>query len=763
MVTLRVDVEAARARTEFASASRSVEGFRGSLTDAQREADRLGDELRVADARLAQATREFEAAERAADNAADEVRRLTVAVSAAGANPPRALVRELQQAEATLRRAEREEQRLRTAMEETNHTANQLSRNFNDAGDEVARITRELAVANVEADRLRRQLDSAQRSASNPLRGAQRGLLGFRQQVNQLLSQSPGQSLTQGISAAWSAMPVELKGVIVGAGVAMAAVLASAIGAALNGLLLTTVGLGVIGAMAAIAAKSSNVVQKVFADVFKPIKQDALDFASVAEGPLVHAALAFGQAWSDVRGDVRGAFADLAPEIADVADGVAGFVRNAMPGLRSAITASAPLLKELSRDLPILGDAVSRMFEEFSKGGDGARKGLRLVVDLVAAALIVIGQTIGYLSREFDAFTFTLEKVLGFLAKIPGVGRLFQPALEAIKSFNDNSEGTSRSLEGTGEAADRTALGMGRVADATQRASHAVYDLSQKMSDLMGQELSLSDANLAFNKSLLDVTASFKENGKTLDAHTEKGIANLQVVNASIEAARTARDRAIDLAGGQNASAAAVEAANAAYNAQVAQLEAVLRKAGLTKQQIDDLLGAYRNIAAAPNIEKFIDIKYRTSGANTVATSTYALPGGGTRTSSHAFNRYGGVWARQGLINLNGMAGLFSAGSPLFGFAEQGTGGEAFIARNAPRARSLAIAATAARWHGASLVPDEATRAAGAGAVRVEAELVPTSSATGAVADLINSVIKAGGVRLVVRQAGGRVGVVTAA
>lgn len=742
MVTLRVDVEAARARTEFASASRSVEGFRGSLGDAQREADRLGDELRVADARLAQATREFEAAERAADGAADEVRRLTVAVSAAGANPPRALVRELEQAEATLRRAEREEQRLRTAMEETNHTANQLSRNFNDAGDEVARINRELALATVEADRLRRQLDSAQRSASNPLRGAQRGLLGFRQQVNQLLSQSPGQSLLQGISASWSAMPVELKGVIVGAGVAMAAILASAVGAALNGLLLTAVGAGVIGVMAAIAAKSSNVVQKVFADVFRPIKQDALDFASVAEGPLVHAALAFGSAWASVRDDVRGAFADLAPEIADVADGVAGFVRNAMPGLRAAITASAPLLKELSRDLPILGDAVSRMFEEFAKGGDGARKGLRLVIDLVAAALIVIGQTVGYLSREFDAFTFSLEKVLGFLAKIPGVGRLFQPALEAVKSFNDTSEGTTRSLDGAGEAADRTALGMGRVADATQRAARAAVELSNKMADLMGQELSLDQANLAFNQGLLDVAASFKENGKNLDVYNAKGIANREIVDQQIQKAIAARQAAIDLAGGQNASKAAVDAANQKYAEQIGQLEAVLRKAGLTSQQIEELIGKYRTIASAPNIEKFIDVKYRVSGANTVAISSYALPNGGTRTSQHTFNSLGGLWARQGLINLNGMAGMFSAGSPLFGFAEQGTGGEAFIARNAPRARSLAIAAQAAAWHGASLVPNEAL--GGGGVVNYTVNVTaPTGSTPADVGKVVVESIKA--------------------
>jgi hypothetical protein len=70
-----------------------------------------------------------------------------------------------------------------------------------------------------------------------------------------------------------------------------------------------------------------------------------------------------------------------------------------------------------------------------------------------------------------------------------------------------------------------------------------------------------------------------------------------------------------------------------------------------------------------------------------------------------AYRDGGIVYARDGLMSLGRASGIASGGRPLIGFAEPGTGGEAFIARNAPSGRSLAIANTAAGWHGGQVVP----------------------------------------------------------
>jgi len=615
VVTLRVDVEAARARTEFASASRAVQGFRGSLADAEREADRLGDELRVADARLAQSVREFEAAERAADAAADEVRRLTADVAAAGANPPRALTQELRRAEDALRAAEREETRLRDRMEETNEAARRTRRSFDDAGDEVARITRELVAANVEAARLSRQLEAAQRRANNPGRSAQRGLLGFRQQISQLLGgQQNGarQGLGDMLRDAWAAMPVEVRGAIVIAGVTMAAIFAEAVGAAVAGLLVTALGVGLAGAIAALAASTSNVVQQAFKNVFKPIGDEAVRLAQIAEGPLVHAALEFGDVWTDVGGDVREIFQTISPEIANLADGLGGFIRNVMPGLKAAAQAAVPLLQELARSLPFLGETVSIFFTELSRGGDGLVKGLRLVVQVIGGAIIVLGQLFGFLARQFDRVTNGLEIILGVLTRIPVLGRAFDGALEFMQNFNNISDGTARSLDNTGASADATALAMGRQTQATSAAARAAHDLSTKMAEIIEGELGAKDAAIQFEAALDAVTESAKENGRSLDISTGKGRANASTILDGVRAAEAKRQADIDLAGGENASAAAVAQANAKYAQQVEQIRAAAYAAGFDKAQVDALIGSLGRIPA--NVRTVVTTEYRTSG-----------------------------------------------------------------------------------------------------------------------------------------------------
>jgi hypothetical protein len=613
VVTLRVDVAAANARREFNSASRAVNGFSSSLAEAERDAARLDDEMQAATRRMEQADREFQAAARAADHAGDEVQRLTAQVAALGHAAPQALVDELQRAEDQLRDCEREEQRLLDAVNDTTAEANRLGRAFNDAGDRVQHITRQLAEARREADRLRAAMDRANRQANNPLRGAQRGLLGFRQQINQMLSQNPGTSLRDAMSSAWQALPVELKGVVIAVGASLAAIFATAAGAAINGLLLAAIGGGVLAVMAAVAAKTSNVVQAAFRNVFTPVIDQIKTFSMIAEGPLVKSAHILGQAWSDVSDDIRGMFQDVGPEITDLADGIGGFVRGVMPGLREAVAASVPILKELARDLPALGDSVSEMFAAFARGGEGAQKGFRALLMLVSGSLIIIGNVVEFLSNKFNQITTSMQMLTEGLSKIPLIGHLFEGAADFWRSFNDLGEGSVRSLDATGEAADNTGLALGRQADATNRASQAAQVLSRKMSDLVNTELGAKEASIAFEAALDAVTESAKEHGRSLDIGSEKGRANAETILAGVRAAEAKREADIALAGGERASAAAVAEANAKYEAQVQQIRAAAKAAGFDQQQVEALIGSLGRIPK--NVTTRVTTEYRTVGS----------------------------------------------------------------------------------------------------------------------------------------------------
>ena len=614
MVQLRVDVDAARARQQFNAASRSVTQFRGSIQAAQHAADQLGDELVTANARLAQATREFEAAERAADDAGDEMNRLRQQVDALGNAAPQALVEQLRQAEDHLRDMEREEQRARDTMDDLAHEANLVERNLNNAGDEARRLTADLALATAEADRLRRAMDDADRRARRPARRAQRGLLGFRQQVDQAL-QVNGRGLRDSLREAWNSMPVEVKAAIIGAGVSMATILAGAIGAVLNAALLSVVGVGVLAAVVAVAAKTSSAVRTAFSDTFAPIGDEIAAFArDVAEGPLIKAAAIFGQTWEDIATDVQGAFGDIGKHIEPLAAGLAQLVENVMPGLREGLKAAGPVLDELAAALPAIGTAISDMFHDLSEDGaaQGAVKGMRVLAATVIGVFRTIGVVVGWLSRQFNTTTMFVADMLTLLSKIPVIGKMFEGAAASARDFANAGSGTGRSLEETGVAADQTASAMRRQADATKQAANAAQDLSAKMAHIIDVELGAKDAAIAFEAALDAVTESAKENGRSLDIGTEKGRANASTILDGVRAAEAKRQADIEMAGGVNASAAAVGAANAQYEAMVAKLRAAAYAAGFNKAQVDALIGSLNRIPASKTT--IVTTEYRTKG-----------------------------------------------------------------------------------------------------------------------------------------------------
>jgi len=615
VVQLRVDVEAARARSEFNSARRSVNQFRGSIQSTQHAADQLGDELTATNARLAQATRVFDAAEHAADDAADEVRQLQAQIAALGGPAPQHLVDQLQQAEDALRDAEREEQRARDTMEDLAHEANRVQRNVDDAADEVRRLTADLALAAAEAARLRRIMDDANRRAANPLRGAQRGLLGFRRQLDNAL-QLNGNGLRNSLREAWNTMPIELKVAIVGAGVGMATILAGAIGGVLNAALLGVVGLGVLGAVVAVAAKTSSAVRTAFSGTFAPIGAEIAAFArDVAEGPLIKSAQIFGQAWEDIATDVQGAFGDVGKHIEPLAAGLAQLVENVMPGLREGLKAAGPVLDELAAALPAIGTAISDMFHDLSEDGaaQGAVKGMRVLAGAIIAVFRTIGSVVGWLSRQFNTTTNFIADMLTVLSKLPVVGGAFKGAAESARDFANAGSGVAFSLEAGSVAADQAASAMRRQGDATTYAARAAQDLSAKMAHIIDVELGAKDAAIQFEAALDAVTAAAKENGRSLDIGTEKGRNNASTILDGVRAAEAKRRADIELAGGENASAAAVGAANAKYEQQIAQLRAAAYAAGFNKAQVDALIGSLGRVPREINTR--YTIEYRTVGS----------------------------------------------------------------------------------------------------------------------------------------------------
>jgi hypothetical protein len=135
---------------------------------------------------------------------------------------------------------------------------------------------------------------------------------------------------------------------------------------------------------------------------------------------------------------------------------------------------------------------------------------------------------------------------------------------------------------------------------------------------------------------------------------------------------------------------------------------------GLTSAQIDALIGKYVALANQPDIVKHVDVIVTTRNRTEGPAAGVFNPTRGMG-QIRQFNRYGGLYehAAAGLLRDSDFYSERPEGRYMI--AERGTGGEAFVAKNAPDMRSLAIADVAARWHGGMVVPRYAAPPSGGG------------------------------------------------
>lgn len=445
------------------------------------------------------------------------------------------------------------------------------------------------------------------------------------------MTQALGQAGRQGLQALSNSL--ENVPMLKAIGATIGAILSPAIGAALNAGILAVVGGGVLAGGIALALKNSNVAKKAFTDVFRPIAEDTSNWALMFEGPLVSAAQVFGNAWKDNGDVVRRMFSSLTDTVEPLARGISGLVENALPGIEKAVAASGPVLKELAATLPGLGSAISDFFDSIASGGDGAVRALRYLVIWLSGTISAVGQAVEVFSKMFKGITDEAERFVQFLANLPVIGGMFEGLANKLGVLNGSVEGSARAMEGASTASAGTATSLDRQAQAAERAGAAAFALSQKLGLLVGSQLSADQAALQWEITIDALTESLRQNGATLDANTAKGQANVGALLSGVQAALAKRDADIELAGGEKASAGAVDAANAAFRRQIDQLASVLRQAGATEAQIQALLGKYYALVNAPNVNKSINVTtyYRTVGDARAAGATGNLaprPGG---------------------------------------------------------------------------------------------------------------------------------------
>lgn len=292
-----------------------------------------------------------------------------------------------------------------------------------------------------------------------------------------------------------------------------------------------------------------------------------------------------------------------------------------------------------------------------------------------------------------------------FLDQLQASGKLSSSELDRLRGM----------LPQYSAAADKATVANSGLARgfADTKQSAAIMNLSlqdainkgQKLTDvwntLNGAVSNSDSAMLAASQAIDNVAESFKTNGNAIEGNTQKALANRVAIEEATRKAAEAAQAKYEETG-------SIQQANATYNEYISQLKKTMSQAHLTDAQINELInrigkmpplvpitfstpglgGALDNVALLKarlaGIDRRIDIKaqftYSYGGA--------AHSGGGYSTGQ----RYGGVteYAETGLLRDASIFNAVGQGAR-YGFAEPGTGGEAFIPKYGDMARSRSI------------------------------------------------------------------------
>lgn len=428
------------------------------------------------------------------------------------------------------------------------------------------------------------------------------------------------------------------------------------------------VGLGVSGgALAAgilLAAKDSK-VRDAWGQFAAEAKTSLQDVAVESfQQPLIRTATIFRDS---VRADlplIKSTFDAVAKDLEPLAQGAAGGVAGALPGIAQAAKNAQPVVSEFSHDMRVLGKSTGDALATITSESPGAVQALRDLTNGLSALEAQTAGSIAGLSLYYEAQRRLDDELLRF-AGLPA---------NVAKTLLDNSAliGTIGQL-----AAQAAAL----VVKAAQDEANAFVSVQDKIL-LQQQAMQGADAQAAtLNKDLLAIKDSAERYGTTLDQNTAAGQANHGTFQTAISDAEALREKMI--ASGQSAAYA-----NDVYNQTIAKIYATGQAAGYTKQQLDAMVGKY--VITIETVSIYRSVYLDSPSGRPGASNTVRY-----------FERSGGVvHAAQGLLADGGVANR-----PTISFAEKGLR-EAFIPdKGISRERGLGLATVAADWYGADVVP----------------------------------------------------------
>ena len=291
---------------------------------------------------------------------------------------------------------------------------------------------------------------------------------------------------------------------------------------------------------------------------------------------------------------------------------------------QAAAAASAEVGTEMSASLGPIGlvaGAVTALMLAFRSNNEAVKQANTYTEAYITAAL----KTSDPLA-VMEANLKSLQAALKSMPKDPysgpdplGIGNLFHQydaSKGAQKSISDLQKAIDQykaSQQANNDVAKQTANGIGTVTRAAADSAKALNDsktalqaLSTAMSTMTGGAVTAEADLIAFNQGLDDMTAKLKANADNLDINTQAGRDDMTSILNNVSAIMKLSDTSAK--GGDSTATFSQK-----LHDQVGKLESVMSQAGLTKQQISDLIDQYK--LTPTDLDTYVNL-YGTSQAS---------------------------------------------------------------------------------------------------------------------------------------------------
>lgn len=406
--------------------------------------------------------------------------------------------------------------------------------------------------------------------------------------------------------------------VLVGAAVAAVPLVAAALGGAV------IEGIAGAGIAAAIVGQLHDPqVRSAWHDFAADGKAELKDVTSGLAPELAAAAGYFSNTLKAAKPDLTQFFNDLQPVIANLTEGIGGFVTGSIQGLDSLGKAAGPVSVELSNALSQAGVEFGDFLKDISSDTQGAGDALLIMVAVFSGALRTLGGLIKVSEAVIDTAMNNLETNLGAAGK----------ALQALGVAGSPAEALGRKLTGVSNNIGRMRDQSAGAATATESFTKVTYESSRSLDaqaksadksvdsfdQLLNVMSGVADTELDVKDAIHDFTKSLKDNGDSIDINTQKGRDNRRAFNQAAEAAERHRQAMLDA--GQSA-----KKADAAFDREIGSLVAAARAAGLNTRQINAMLHAMGLIRNKNGKITIIGARKAKSDADGVTSSMNRIP-----------------------------------------------------------------------------------------------------------------------------------------